>query len=145
VHVASDIHLSHTSINKRDSSGACFPSLEPVFIFVPFEGIKFRIEIFIEVFFEDVGKFVGNVGKKLSAVKFKNQVVIFAEQLGNFVVDFSYRNIGKVKVGRELGSRQGRVVSVLEIIVKVFETVQYLQSFFSSSMDCDAFIFFIQL
>lgn len=143
VHVASNIHLSHASINERDSSGSCFPFLEPVLIVVPFEGIKFRIEIFIEVLFEDVGKFVGNVGKELSPVKFKNQMVIFAEQLSNFVVDFSYRNIGIVKVGRELGSRQGRVVSVLEVIVKVFEAVQYLQSFASSSMYCNIFIFFI--
>lgn len=70
--------------------------------------------------------------------------MIFAEQLSNFVVDFSYRNICKVKVGRELGSRQGWEVSVLEIIVKVFEAVQYLQSFASSSMYCNIFILFIQ-
>lgn len=72
MHVAGEIHLSHASINERDSSGACFPSLEPVLIVAPFEGIKFRIEIFIKVLFEDVGKFVGNVGKELSAVKFKD-------------------------------------------------------------------------
>ncbi len=99
VHVACDIHLSHASINEWDSSGAIFPSLEPILIIVPFECIKFRIEIFVEVFFQNVGEFVCDVGKELSAVKFKNQVMILAEQLNNFVVDLSYGNVGKVKVG----------------------------------------------
>jgi len=36
VHVSSWVHLSYSSINKRDSSNSFFPFLQPLLIVVPF-------------------------------------------------------------------------------------------------------------
>ncbi len=72
VHIACYIHLSHSSVNKRNSSGASFPSLKPVFVFVPFKGVKLRIEVFCQIFFQNIREFVSYVSEKLSPMKLKD-------------------------------------------------------------------------
>ena len=89
MHVACHIHLSHSSVDERNSCGASFPFLKPVFVFVPFQGVKLGIQIFCQLSFENVRKLVSYVSEKLSPMKLKDQVMIFSKEFDNFMVHLS--------------------------------------------------------
>lgn len=57
----------------------------------------------VEGAFEDVGKEMGDGGKKIPPIEGAKEGVLFAQSGGDVPVDFSWRIGGELEVGREVG------------------------------------------
>jgi hypothetical protein len=71
--------------------------------------------------------------------------MILTKEFSNFVVHLSDWNVGEMKVSWEFSCWKGWIVSVFEVVVKVFQTVQDFKGLGSSSMDCNLLVFLVQI
>lgn len=74
MHESSLVELSHRSINYRIASSAFLPRLKMGIIGLPFDRVKFLLEVF-EFAVKYLGVVMGDVDVKVSKVKFANNIV----------------------------------------------------------------------